>query len=407
MRIDFPYLMVDRDRHGNKRVYVRKHRRKVRIREKIGTEAFARGYADALDFLGGPAAAPAKTVTGPKPGSLGWLAARYFGSMEFKALDSKSQVTRRAIIDDCLREPLRPGAPEVMRDCPLASLSPAHIKMLRDRKAVTPGAANNRRKYLSTLFGWAVEDGTLRTNPARDVRKVRYATEGFYTWTVEDVRKFEARHPVGTKARLALALLLFLGLRRGDVVTIGSPNVKDGWLHLVPRKTRYRRKSVSQKPILPALAEIITKTPLVGRETFLVTQYGKPFTAAGFGGWFRDRCDEAGLPLCTAHGLRKAGATVAAENGATDRQLMALFDWTSAAQANAYTGAADRKRMASEAARLMDSGPDRKRNAPPKLPHRNSRNEDSDLAPTWQEWRDSNPQPPVLETGALAIELHS
>ena len=25
----------------------------------------------------------------------------------------------------------------------------------------------------------------------------------------------------------------------------------------------------------------------------------------------------------------------------------------------------------------------------------------------WQEWRDSNPQPPVLETGALAIELHS
>ena len=26
---------------------------------------------------------------------------------------------------------------------------------------------------------------------------------------------------------------------------------------------------------------------------------------------------------------------------------------------------------------------------------------------TWQERRDSNPQPPVLETGALPIELHS
>src|SRR5262245_40625269 len=25
----------------------------------------------------------------------------------------------------------------------------------------------------------------------------------------------------------------------------------------------------------------------------------------------------------------------------------------------------------------------------------------------WQEWRDSNPQPPVLETGALPVELHS
>src|SRR5215472_11574008 len=26
---------------------------------------------------------------------------------------------------------------------------------------------------------------------------------------------------------------------------------------------------------------------------------------------------------------------------------------------------------------------------------------------SWQEWRGSNPQPPVLETGALPIELHS
>ena len=61
--------------------------------------------------------------------------------------------------------------------------------------------------------------------------------------------------------------------------------------------------------------------------TFLQTEYGKPFTEAGFGNWFRDRCDEAGLPQCTAHGLKKASATIAAENGATTRQLMAMFDW--------------------------------------------------------------------------------
>ena len=59
------------------------------------------------------------------------------------------------------------------------------------------------------------------------------------------------------------------------------------------------------------------------------------------------------MPHCSAHGLRKAGATFAAENGATDRQLMALFDWESAAQANVYTRAADRKRLAGEAARLL------------------------------------------------------
>jgi integrase len=415
MRVDFPYLMMDRDRHGNERLYVRRHRHKVRIREEIGTEAFARAYADALSFLGTPAAPIAERITAAKVGTFGWLAAKYFGSVEFRRLDAKSQTTRRAVIEDCLREPRKPGAKDLMRDCPISSLSAAHVKMLRDRKEQTPGAANNRKKYVSALFGWAVEDGSMRMNPARDVRKISYASEGFYTWTVEDVRKFEARHPIGTKGRLALALLLYLGLRRGDVVKIGPSMVTNGWLSLVPRKTRYKRRDVSLKPVLPVLAHVIANTPLVGVETFLVTQYGKPFSANGFGGWFRERCDEAGLRQCSAHGLRKAGASLAAENGATDRQLMALYDWTTASQANTYTAGANRKRMASEAALLVTTGPDQEpthgpdgeRNAPPEMPHQKSSKDSKGLKPTWQEWRDSNPQPPVLETGALAIELHS
>ncbi|HWX58954.1 tyrosine-type recombinase/integrase [Bradyrhizobium sp.] len=76
--------------------------------------------------------------------------------------------------------------------------------------------------------------------------------------------------------------------------------------------------------------------------TFLQTEYGKAFTAAGFGNWFRDRCDEAGLPQCTAHGLKKAAATIAAENGATTRQLMAMFDWTTESMAEVYTRAAEK-----------------------------------------------------------------
>jgi integrase len=415
MRIDFPYLMPDRDRHGNERVYVRRFGRKIRIREPRGTAAFAQAYADAIAALGEPPVSAANPITAAKVGTFGWLAAKYFGSVEFKSLSASSQTTRRAIIEDCLREPLKPQSVEIMRDCPIARLSAAHVKMLRDRKAATPGAANNRRKYLSAMFGWAVEDGSMHTNPARDVRKLSYASEGFYTWTVEDVRQFEARHQIGTKARLALALLLYLGVRRGDVVKIGPSQVKNGWLHMVPRKTRHKRKDVVQKPVLPVLVKIISETPLVGSDTYLVTQYGKPFTANGFGGWFRERCDEAGLHQCSAHGLRKAGATLAAENGATDRQLMALYDWTTAAQANVYTAAANRKRMAGEAARLLSDGSDREpahgqdqeQSAPPKLPHQEKPSQSKELKNPWQEWRDSNPQPPVLETGALAIELHS
>ena len=87
--------------------------------------------------------------------------------------------------------------------------------------------------------------------------------------------------------------------------------------------------------------------------TFLVTEYGKPFSEAGIGNWFRDRCDEAGLPQCTAHGLKKAAATIAAENGASTRQLMAMFDWDSPDMAEVYTRSAEQKRLAGEAMFLI------------------------------------------------------
>jgi integrase len=350
MRVDFPYLMSDRDRHGNERFYVRRHGRKIRIRKKLGTEDFALAYADALRALEQDNR-PSNTLKAA-PGTFGWLAARYFESLEFKRLDQRSQATRRLVVESCLREPRKPGSPDLMRDCPISVLSPAHVRMLRDRRAAQPGAANNRRKWLSSLFGWAVDYNLMRANPAREVRKIRYSSDGFHTWTVAEVRQYEARHPIGTKARLAIALLLYLGVRRGDVVKIGRQHEKDGWLRFVPSKTSYRRQRMSEKPILKVLADVIARSP-TGDFTYLVTNYGKSFTAAGFGNWFRDRCNEAGLPHCSAHGLRKAGATIAAENGATDRQLMALYDWDTAVQANVYTAAADRKRLAGEAARLL------------------------------------------------------
>jgi hypothetical protein len=112
-----------------------------------------------------------------------------------------------------------------------------------------------------------------------------------------------------------------------------------------------------------AITELLGDASPTGDLTFLITERGKAFTAAGFGNWFRDRCNEAGLPHCSAHGLRKAGAT--------DRQLMAMFDWSTAAQANVYTEAANRKRLAAEASRLMVLEFQKSESVPPEsgLPH--------------------------------------
>jgi len=91
-----------------------------------------------------------------------------------------------------------------------------------------------------------------------------------------------------------------------------------------------------------------------GEITYLATTQGKPFSAAGFGNKFREWCDQAGLPECTAHGLRKAGATIAAENGATAHQLMAIFGWSSMSEAERYTKAVQQSALAAASMHLLE-----------------------------------------------------
>lgn len=359
VEIDLPYMVSDPDRRGNPRLYVRRFGRKIRIHETPGTKAFATAYAAAVQKLSArtPTVEPRKPA-GPLPRTLGWLVMLYLADREVQKLASYQ--TRKGVLEECLDEPLEPDSPDLMKDCPIKALAPVHVKMLRDRKnnAGLPGAANNRRKYLSAVFGWAIEQDPplMQTNPCRDAKKVEYATDGFHTWEASEVRQYLQRHGSGTKARLALAILLFLGVRLGDAVKLGPQHRRDGWMRMVPRKTRHRRLEVSEKPVLPALADVIDESD-VGHLTYLVTEYGKPFSAKGFGNRFGKWCREAGLPHCTAHGLRKAGATILAENGATVPQLMAIYDWRTPGQAEVYIRKANRKKLAGDAMPLLTVGP--------------------------------------------------
>jgi len=355
METSLPYLERDEDRHGNPRVYVRRNGKRIRIREAEGTHAFAMAYADAVERLGDrPGKRTAAVLTTHPKGTLGWLGAVYFTSKaDFLNLAKDSQRARRSSLEECFREPFSDSDPYPMGNCPLKYLSAQKIKRLLEAKDGA-GAATNRRKHLSALCAWGVDAGHLPANPVRDVKAGRAVKGGgYYTWTIADVEQFLEHHGTGTKARLALALLLFSGARRQDMVTFGKQHVRGGWIRYVPLKTLYKRHDVSQKPFLPILADIIASSPC-GSLTFLETAQGKPFTAAGFGNWFRDRCNDAGLPQCTAHGLKKAGATIAAENGATTRQLMAMFDWSTISQAEVYTRSADQKRLAGEAMGLIN-----------------------------------------------------
>jgi integrase len=129
---------------------------------------------------------------------------------------------------------------------------------------------------------------------------------------------------------------------------------------IATERTSSKRLSI---PILPELDRSIAATPSKCL-TFLETAYGNPYSAAGFGMRFREWCDQAGLNQCSAHGLRKAAAAIAAENGATPQQLMAIFGWTTLEQAELYARAARQKRLAETSMHMIVPGQNENESVP-------------------------------------------
>jgi integrase len=264
---------------------------------------------------------------------------------------------RRAHLDSICES--RTAAGERRGDLPFRGMKTKNVRKIRDEWAARgPEAANGRVKALRQLYAWAIGAGHADHNPTRDVPKIRSGSAGFHSWSVEEVERYRERHAIGTKARLALELLLFTGTRRSDAVKLGRQMVRNGWLHWTETKGRDRKRKERAIPIVPVLQAVIDASP-TGDLIYLVTEFSKPFSVAGFGNKFREWCDQAGLRHCSAHGLRKAGATIAAENGATAHQLMAIFGWETLKQAEIYTRQADRKRLVGEAMHLLVPVPPR------------------------------------------------
>jgi integrase len=356
VRCRWRYVTADVDRHGTVRYYFRRRglKTKTRLPGLPGSAEFVNAYQALLDGRPIPKLkAATQRIAVSDEQSLRWLCLKYFASHDFKALDVKTRQRReRNLLAICDLRTSETGKASI-GDGPFATMTTKAIRRIHERKAGTPEAANDWLKALKALFKWAVKAEYCETNPTRDVAKFRTATEGFHTWSREEVARFEKVHPIGTTPRLALALLLYTGCRRSDVVRFGPQHIKNGELTYTQWKNRNRKPVTLTLPVLPVLQQVIDATPSK-HLTFLVSAYGKPYTIAGFGIRFREWCNKAGLVHCTAHGLRKAGATLAAENGATPAQLMAIFGWSDIKQAEHYTRKADQKRLASDSMHLID-----------------------------------------------------
>ena len=279
----------------------------------------------------------------PKQGSFAELAASYFASTAYRTMQPSTQgVYNNAIARWCKQ--IDKNGNEV-GTLSAASLRRDHVVAMMAAKAEKPDSANLMRKVLRAMMQHAIEIGLRPDDPTRDVKAIPTKSDGFHSWTDDEISQFEANHPVGTRPRLALALLLYTGQRRSDVVTmVGSTSTNAA--RSMSSRSRPARCWRSQY-IRPCGRSSTPRRP--EHLTYLTTAFGKPFTAAGFGNWFREQCNEAGLPHCSAHGLRKAAARRLAEAGCTTHEIAAITGHASLREVVRYTKAVDQVKLAEAA----------------------------------------------------------
>jgi integrase len=346
------------DRHGRHRIRFRKGK-VSRYLDHAGapwTPAFMEAYGRALADV----TAQSQTIGADKaiPHSLGALIKAYLASAPFTATAAETQRTRRNILErfakahgDKALFHVTPGGERVML------LKRERVQKFVNDKSETPFAQRNFLNTLRAMFKWATKEGRIPDDPSLGVTRDKVKSTGYRTWGESEIERFEGTHPIGSKGRLAFALLLYTGQRRSDVVRLGPRHVHGDILTLDQKKTEGGEEAHLEIRLHPKLAAVIAATPTVGVKTFLVTHFGKPYTAPGFGNWFRTLCDAAGCPGVSAHGLRKATARRLAEMGCSANQIASITGHATLKEVERYTKAADRKRMAREAmAKLVEGG---------------------------------------------------
>lgn len=282
------------DKDGKVPLYFRRHGRKIRLKPPFLSAAWWAEYQQCLAGTHPDQIADAKKkpeLSGKRvtADSLEALCRRYEESVQFLSLDPDTQARRKAVIKRLCKK---------YGHLRYADMEKRHVRVLRDNaaKAGTAHTGNALLKTLRQVFALAFDDDLIKINPAAAVPYIAVKSDGYHSWTVDEVRQFLQHHPIGTTAHLACVLLLCTGLRRSDVVRIGKQMVRGGWLHV-------------------------------------------PDTA-------------------------KTGATILAELGASEYQLMAIFGWETPKEAARYVRAARRRRLAGQAFALpfweeigMESGP--------------------------------------------------
>ena len=367
-RIKLPHINAFIDRHGKVRRYLRcSGRGAIPLPGAPGSPEFMEAYHAGLASL--ELDRPVIGASRSAPGTVSAAIAIYYGHNSFRhQLSVGTQRARRGILEKFRSE---------HGDKRLALLQRQHIAAILGGK--TPNVARQWLKTLRGLMRFTVDMGLIKSDPTAGIKAAKPPkTEGWHSWTEAEIGQFEAFHLIGSKPRLAMALMLYTAIRRSDAVRLGPQHLSNGKLTVRAQKTSRTTGTTLEIPVHPALAEVLAKTPTT-HLTYLVTEYGQPFTVAGFGGWFRAACDQAGLPNCSAHGLRKSSCRRLAEAGCSEHEIAAISGHENLSEVRTYTRAAAQSKLAQSAISAVTAafpakpGTENLQTLPPKLTNRRAK----------------------------------
>jgi integrase len=340
-RIKLSYVNEYRDRHGKIRRYFRRRGgRSIPLPGLPGSIEFMSAYQEALAIISPPPLSPRHVIAG----SLAAVVAEYFRSADFANLSPSSQRSYRG----ALKPILTAHGHRLMRDLTKV----AARRVIEEIGVTRPGMANLTRAVLSKIAAYSVETGLRTDNPFAGLKPYRLST--YHTWTDAEIAQFERFWLVGTRERLAFALLLYTGQRGGDVVKMLRSDIVNGCIRVAQDKARKGTTNELMIPIHPALARALQAGPVVGMQHIITSSRGKPLR--GLTELIQRAAKLAGLPpRCVAHGLRKAALRRLAEHGSTTKQIAAVSGHRSLSEIERYTARADQAGLAQAAiAKLPD-----------------------------------------------------
>jgi enterobacteria phage integrase len=325
-----PFVERWRDRHGKTRTYGRPDRKGPRIPlPAFGTEQFKVAYGQ---MLAGQLTAARDRRAKPAPGTIAALIISYQRSASYVGLRDTTKAGYASRIEALRTEHGHRTVAGLSRERIITGI----LQPYADR----PGAALSILKMLRVLIRHAIDLGWLKHDPSLGIRRPK--TNEIRSWTDAEIATFENRWPIGTKQRLAFALMLYTGQRRSDVHRMTWSDVSDTTIRVVQQKTG-RKLAI---PLHRALLAVLATAERV-HVTIINTGYGRPFTVDGFSQWMRRAIAEAGLPIeCQPHGLRKAAGRRLAEAGCTAHEIMAVLGHKTLTEAERYTREADQAQLA-------------------------------------------------------------